>query len=207
VAELTHPSVCGLIIAGGLGTRFGGADKAWLDFNGTPLIEHVARDLRPQVGRLLVSANRNLDRYRPLALETLPDLRDESVGPLAGLEAARAEVHEEFVQLAGVDACSLAPDLVADLMLGLQAQQADIAVPVAPSNTADGRTELREQWLHALMRRELLAQVTPFLNSGGRKVQRFFESHARIAFVHFPQPQSARWFHNINTPADLERAA
>jgi molybdenum cofactor guanylyltransferase len=200
-------SVCGLILAGGQGSRMGGADKAWLEVNGTPLIEHVVRDLKPQVDRLVVSANRNLDRYAALGLATVTDAHNESLGPLAGLEAARAVVEEDFVQMVGTDACSVAPDLVALLMQDLLAEGADVAVPIAPSNAADGSTALRDQWLHALMRRDCLRHVTPFLNHGGRQVQRFFiDSGFKIARVHFSQPKAARWFHNINTPADLGAA-
>jgi molybdenum cofactor guanylyltransferase len=210
-------SVCGLILAGGQGSRLGGADKAWLPFNGTPLVEHVLSGLRPQVDRVVVSANRGLHRYTALGVQTVSDQgsqsegseseRSEALGPLAGLQAAQSLIGEDFVQLTPVDACALAPTLVADLMQNLLAYQADVAVPMALSNAADGHTELREQWLHALVRRDVLREVTPFLNRGGRKVQRFFaESGARITLVHFTQPQAAQWFHNINTHADLDRA-
>ncbi|WP_207233541.1 NTP transferase domain-containing protein [Salinicola tamaricis] len=44
----------------------GGEDKGWVELAGRPLIEHVLARLRPQVGALMISANRHLPRYRGL---------------------------------------------------------------------------------------------------------------------------------------------
>jgi molybdopterin-guanine dinucleotide biosynthesis protein A len=66
-------AVTGLILAGGRGRRLGGIDKGLLDLNGEPLVQRVAQRLAGQVGRPLLSANRNLDRYRALGFAPLTD--------------------------------------------------------------------------------------------------------------------------------------
>ncbi|MCV6797796.1 NTP transferase domain-containing protein, partial [Achromobacter ruhlandii] len=55
--------VAGLILAGGQGSRMRGSDKGLVLLRGEPLVAHVARRLAPQVGPLLLSANRNADSY------------------------------------------------------------------------------------------------------------------------------------------------
>ena len=58
--------VTGLILAGGRGERMGGADKGWVIVDGRPLIVSVVERFAPQVGHLLISANRNIERYAAL---------------------------------------------------------------------------------------------------------------------------------------------
>ena len=82
----------GVILAGGAGSRMGGADKGLLPLSGRPLIEHGLMRLREQCGRVLIVANRNLDRYAAYA----PTVHDEGsghAGPLAGLVAAFGFLH------------------------------------------------------------------------------------------------------------------
>ncbi|WP_241117318.1 NTP transferase domain-containing protein, partial [Achromobacter xylosoxidans] len=55
--------VAGLILAGGQGSRMQGSDKGLVLLRGEPLVAHVARRLAPQVGPLILSANRNADSY------------------------------------------------------------------------------------------------------------------------------------------------
>ncbi|TAN04881.1 MAG: molybdenum cofactor guanylyltransferase MobA [Rhodanobacteraceae bacterium] len=79
--------VLGLALAGGAGTRVGGEDKGLLPLSGRPMVEHVLDHLRTQCERVLIVANRNLDRYASYA----PTIHDEALGhagPLAGLIAA-----------------------------------------------------------------------------------------------------------------------
>jgi len=52
--------ITGLVLAGGRGARMGGLDKGLQLFRGLPLAQHALRRLQPQVGNLLLTANRNL---------------------------------------------------------------------------------------------------------------------------------------------------
>lgn len=77
----------GVVLAGGAGTRVDGKDKGLLALSGRPLIEHVLERLRPQCGRLLIVANRDLDAYARHA-PVVHDETDGHAGPLAGMVAA-----------------------------------------------------------------------------------------------------------------------
>ena len=58
----------GVILAGGEGRRMGGQDKGWITLRDKPLVEWVLERLQPQVETVIISANRNLDRYRALSV-------------------------------------------------------------------------------------------------------------------------------------------
>ena len=61
--RIARSAITGLILAGGQGSRMGGVDKGLEPLQGRPLVEHAIARLAPQVGALMISANRNTDRY------------------------------------------------------------------------------------------------------------------------------------------------
>lgn len=78
----------GVLLCGGQGSRLGGIDKGWVEWEGTPLVQRTLARLRPQVAAVVISANRHLDRYRALGHPVVTDGRASFPGPLAGWEAA-----------------------------------------------------------------------------------------------------------------------
>lgn len=119
---MASDDVLGVVLAGGAGSRVGGADKGLLPLNGKPLVEHVLECLRPQCDRLLIIANRNTDEYARYA-PVVHDGNDGHAGPLAGLVAAfgflEANRHAlpRWLLTAPVDC----PDPPHDLQSGLHA--------------------------------------------------------------------------------------
>ena len=63
----------GLVLSGGQGRRMGGVDKGLVQWCGMPMAERVCRQLRPLVSELLVSCNRNPERYAAFCDRTLAD--------------------------------------------------------------------------------------------------------------------------------------
>jgi molybdopterin-guanine dinucleotide biosynthesis protein A len=53
-----HEKITGVVLAGGMGRRMGGADKGLQDLRGQPLVACAIDRLAPQVDHLLISANR-----------------------------------------------------------------------------------------------------------------------------------------------------
>lgn len=74
------------LLAGGRGSRLGGADKAWLARDGVPQVLRWAKRWSGEHGPVLVSANRDLERYVEAGLPPVPD-RVPDQGPLSGLDA------------------------------------------------------------------------------------------------------------------------
>ena len=80
--------VTGVVLAGGRATRMGGQDKGLINLNGQPLFEHVMSKLAPQVGSMVISANRNIEIYQSVEVNVLSDTLPDYPGPLAGILSA-----------------------------------------------------------------------------------------------------------------------
>ena len=114
MAVIARDNVTGLIYAGGRATRMGGVDKGLELFRGRPLIEAVIDRLKPQCVSIVISANRNLERYAAWGYPVVRDLDDAFGGPLAALAAAGAQsvVMTEWVLTAPCDAPFFPEDLM-----------------------------------------------------------------------------------------------
>ena len=186
----TINSITGLILAGGAGRRVGNQDKGLMLWQGKPLIAHVSDVLRPQVGELLISCNRNSNRYEEFAPRTVGDTRRGFQGPLAGLEAASPCIVTELLVVVSCDMPQLPADLVQRLIAPLAGKTpgaADI------SYAHDG---VRAQYLCAALRRESLTSLSSFLDHGQRAVQDWYRSR-NATVVDFSD--RAECFRNLNT--------
>lgn len=74
-----------LLLAGGRGQRMGGRDKGLIEWQGLPLIAHLHRLVRPLTDDLIVSCNRNQERYAAYADRLVSDDSRDFPGPLAGI--------------------------------------------------------------------------------------------------------------------------
>ena len=110
--------IFGLILAGGEGRRFGGADKAFLPLGDRCLFDRVADRFSPQVAGLAISANGDGQRFTRFGYEILPDAGAARLGPMAGLAAGLAWLDRSggsHLATVPVDAPFLPCDLVAHL--------------------------------------------------------------------------------------------
>jgi molybdenum cofactor guanylyltransferase len=184
-----------IILAGGRGTRMGGADKALLALHGRPLLDHILARLRPQVAAIALNANGDPGRFAAWRLEVLADPWPGHPGPLAGILAgmrwAAALGHAHVVSVPG-DTPFLATDLVALLTAGCR----DAGVPIACA-AAEGRLYP----VVALWPVALADALEARLRAGQHKVADFIAMHGAIA-VDFP----AVSLFNVNQPGDLAAA-
>ncbi len=160
--------ITGLILAGGAGRRMGGADKGLLDWQGKPLVTHVAARLRPQVDALWVSANRNLDSYARFADRVFADHVPGHRGPLAGIATALGHCTHRWLLCVPVDLPLLPPDLCARLEAAAESAGAALAV------AHDGA---RRQVLCALLRPGLAASAQAALTRGDGAVHTWQDGH------------------------------
>lgn len=190
--------ITGLVICGGRGTRMGGVDKGLQGHGGMPLALHALQRLRPQVGSLLVNANRNLDAYQALAGPSVPVFADalpDHPGPLAGWLAALDHCSTPHLATVPCDTPNFPADLVARLAGALMRDDADIAVAA----TFDaGSVQL--QPVFCLMKTSLQPALLQYLHAGQRQIQRWVQQQ-RCTVEHF---DNANAFFNINTAADLQ---
>ena len=185
--------ITGVLLAGGQARRMGGLDKGLVPLGGRPMIEHALAALRPQVGRLLIKANRNLETYARYGVPVVPDSISGYQGPLAGISSALSVIETPFLLTAPCDSPLLAPDLAACMYRSLAAAGADLAV------AHDGE---RQQPVFLLLRRELAADLRDYLEGGDRKIDLWFARH-RVANADLSHRRDS--FVNINDLAEQER--
>lgn len=75
------------VLAGGRGARMGGADKAWVEVGGVPLLARCLAAFADVEGDRLVAARTADARHDALGVRAVFDLRPGFAGPVAGLEA------------------------------------------------------------------------------------------------------------------------
>ena len=188
---LTAPQVTGVILAGGQGSRVGGADKGLLPLDGVALERRVADRLGPQVGSLLVSANRNAARHAALlGCAVVADDVPGHAGPLAGMLAGLEHAATGLVVFVPCDLPFLPLDLVARLQAGLQAAGTPAALASAGG---------RRHPVVCLCHRSLRVALRDYLNAGGRRVGEWLEA-VGATVVEFPE---AGAFANFNRPEDF----
>jgi len=184
--------VTGIVLAGGLGRRMGGVDKGLKQLRQKPMVQWVIERFAPQLDEILINANQNLETYAAFGHRVIPDAIGGYAGPLAGLHRGLTEAKHDLVATVPCDSPFLPPDLVARLFAAMQAENAGLAV---------AKTGAQLHPVFCLCRRNVLASLTAFLESGGRKIDAWY---AALAVVEVPFDDEPDAFSNINTEAELK---
>ena len=197
---MSHPDTLGVILAGGLARRMGGADKTRIRVGDATILEHVLARLRPQCARVILNANdaaRFADAGLPVVADSVPDFPGPLAGILAGLDWTAANRPEiAWVLSAAADCPFLPRDLVARLHRARIEENAQLAVAAS-----DGQSHpviglwavaLREELRHALVVEDV------------RKIDRWTARY-RLATVEWPVDAFDPLF-NANTMDDIATA-
>jgi len=184
-------TVTAVILAGGRAQRMGEVDKGLQQLGGRSLAQWVIDRIEPQVDEILISANRNLERYLEFGHPVLRDVLPGFAGPLAGLQVAMTQARTELVACVPCDTPLLPRDLVARLTDALSATGADVAV---------ARTGTRTHSVFCVCSTSLHDNLAAFLASGQRKVSAWHET-LKVCYVEFDDNRDS--FRNINTLAEL----
>jgi len=186
--------ITGLILAGGRGSRMGGVDKGLQAHLGMPLAMHALLRLSPQVGEVMINANRNLAAYESMGAPVWPDTLSDYPGPLAGFLTGLEHCETPYLATVPCDSPRFPQDLVARLAERLGADAAEIAIA---ATREDG--ELRLQPVFSLMRSTVMESLARFTASGQRKIDAWTATLRQVA-VEFDDPSA---FVNANTLAEL----
>jgi molybdopterin-guanine dinucleotide biosynthesis protein A len=196
---IARDTITGVILAGGRGSRMGGIDKGLQNFNGMPLALAALMRLSPQVGQVMINANRNLGAYESFGVPVWPDVLPDYAGPLAGFLTALEHCETPWLATVPCDTPLFPHDLVERLAKAAHEQDAEIAM--AAAREEDG--QLRTQPVFCLLRVELLESLVRFTHEGGRKIDKWTAQH-KTAIVPFDKPgDPPRGFFNANTLAEL----
>jgi len=185
----------GIILAGGENRRMG-MDKAFLEINGRPLIEHILDVFSTLFARTVVVTN-TPDLYRKYDIELTSDALDIR-GPLTGIYSGLLKSTDEYNFIAACDMPFLNPRLIS--YMGEIAAGQDAVVP-----QFNGFLEP----LHAIYRRGILPVIEKQIRMQDRRIRGLFD-HIRARYVteeeiirFDPLKQS---FRNLNTPKEYKEA-
>lgn len=191
-----RPGIALGVLAGGAGRRVQGRDKGWIEVAGVPAIVALVRSLRGHVDPVLVSANRNIDRYATVGTVVADapaggqGSEEPYPGPMAGVAALLGNCPQPLLLTVPVDVEGLPADVV-ERMLGGLGDDCDVAVAVDEDAT---------QPLVALYRSRLAEPARAVFALGQRSVRDWHQG-LRVAEVRFAGVR----FGNRNSPADWER--
>ena len=181
-----------VILAGGLGTRIGGAKGLQL-LHGRTLIGWVLDAVSRQSGEVLINVNAEHDAYACFGRRIIADQTPDWAGPLAGLQSAMHYACHDWVASVPCDTPFLPDDLMARLSAALRTNVTEAAVAVV---------EGRRQPTVALYHQSVLPRLDAYLASGGRRV-RDWQDTLHLSEVEF---DNALAFTNINSLDDLTQA-
>jgi molybdopterin-guanine dinucleotide biosynthesis protein A len=186
----------GIVLSGGENRRMG-RDKAFLELDGVPLIEHVLRTLRGIFAKTIIVTN-TPSAYALYDTVVIHDAVDQR-GPLTGIYSGLLHSTDEHNFVVACDMPFLNPGLIS-YMAGL-VQGYDIVVP---------RVAGRVEPLHAIYSKGLLPLIAKRLLQDARQIQGIF-NEARVLYVteseidrYDPEKRS---FKNLNTPEEYKEAA
>jgi len=182
--------ITGIILAGGKARRMGGEDKGLITLQDKPMIDYIIAALEPQVGKLIINANRNPERYSTYGLPVVADILGDYFGPLVGMATGMHTTDKPYIVTVPCDSPFIPNTLVETLYRTLHDKQADISV------AHDGT---RMQPVFALLRCELLPSLLAYLETGGRKIDSWYSQHHTALADFSGSPDT---FMNLNTPAD-----
>jgi molybdopterin-guanine dinucleotide biosynthesis protein A len=185
--------VTGAILAGGLARRMGGRDKGLLVYRGRPLLAYAVDAMTPIVDELLISANRNLDRYRQFGFPVLRDASAAFDGPLAGILAALRHMQGKGTLLT----------MPCDSPLITSAHLQKLLLTLMESN-AECCTAFDGERVHPIflaLHADLADSLEAFLAGGQRKVGLWLERRRCVKADFSGTPEI---FTNINTLLELD---
>lgn len=179
-----------LVLAGGQGSRMGGADKGLVEWQGRPLIQWVVEQNRELFGPLVISCNRNHDTYRKISNTIVSDKDQGFSGPTAGILAAIPELKTPWTLVLPCDTPRLTGHTLEPLFL--QAAHRKTGIFVAH----DGK---QLQPLVFLAETSALLKLSRAACDGERAIHRCLR-YAGFEAVNCGTEDD---FQNMNSPADL----
>jgi molybdenum cofactor guanylyltransferase len=187
----------GVILAGGLSSRFNGRNKAFFELHGRRIIDPIIDVFQSVFDDIIIVTN------TPLAYLSYDATLVSDIFPakssLTGIHAGLFYAQNPYIFVAACDTPFIMKDMV-DLVLSGIGPDKDAVVPETPSGVES---------LFAAYAVSALPVVERHLNRGTFKIKKVFE---KMRVVRIPAKRvmqtdpELKSFFNINTAADLDRA-
>jgi molybdenum cofactor guanylyltransferase len=196
MTHTTIPPCSGIILAGGLSSRFGGRNKALVEWNGRPLLDHIRQAFGDLFQEIILVTNTPGD-FAAWDMTLVTDLFAER-SSLTGIHAGLFYAKHPLAFVTACDTPLLQPALIR-MLLETAGDDTDVVIP---------QTENGLEPLCALYSQRCLHPISHRIRQGDFRIRSFFRK-ARVQHVPEKRLRQAdpdlRSFYNINTSDDLEQ--
>ena len=185
--------VSGIILAGGLNSRFGGIIKANIVIEGETIISRILSVLRQHCSEIIVATNYP-DEFRDLVNVKMVHDIIPGAGPLGGIHAGiKSSEYDTVFAIAG-DMPFPDSKIIGDQINTFTASGHDILT---------AKVGNRIETLHSVFSRRILNDLERFLSVQGRRSVRDFLNESDTEYFEIPDTEkNRRSFTNINFPDD-----
>lgn len=194
-----------LLLAGGKGLRMGGENKLYIKIGGSLVLERTLRVVAPLFAETILLAahgegariEREIEASARGRHVVVAEDRETGRGPLEGLFMGLSSMKTEWGFLLGCDMPMADPNIIR-AMSEYRTGEAD-----AVTAETGGFTEP----LHAYYRSSCLPHIEKTLDSGERKIKKFYP-RINLSIIKDSELEKygscERSFFNVNTPHDIE---
>lgn len=187
-----------VILAGGDGSRMRGEDKPFALLDGQPMLEHVLHRLRPEISDIVISVNRDAERFAEYGLPCIKDTGFPQKSPLLGIYSAMeyfASVgdNEGFLLCVPVDVPVFPTQVIQDLLSLAEQTGSGVSYTI----TGD-----QPQPLFAVWSMQTLPLLKQQLQEGAWGVLATLKV-LEAGELHYELDEEGE-FANINSPEDLQ---
>ena len=190
-------SVAGMILAGGLNSRMGGYNKAFLRLGNSLLLNRILATLKYNFSEILL-ITRDCERYSQWEFQIVNDVF-EARSPLSGIHAGLLNMEADYAFCMACDTPFLKKELI-EILLNEIRPSTDVIVPFSGENF---------QPLCAVYSKQCIGRIEEQLAQNDLRVDNLFDkvSLKKIPYDKLKKvdPQLISFF-NVNTPADLRLA-
>lgn len=185
-----------LLLAGGRSSRMGGEDKALKSYQDKPMIEHITAKLpQDRVNRLVISCNRNFEKYKRYSDALVSDHSYPNIepfaGPLLGILSAMDAYPDDHWLILPCDTPDISSEIIERLIHAYEQSSALVSCLAV---------EGKLQPLHCLLSSSVRDSIVEFLSVGKRRAQEWIRSHEPLVVDCSDKSESLK---NINAPSDL----
>lgn len=194
----THPPTLGLVLAGGLARRMGGADKWRIQIGGVSILDRILDRLQPQCSAVIFNSD---PKTSPSGLTSVPDNVPHYPGPLAGILSGLDWAAQNAPDVSWVVSVpSDCPFLPQDLVARLHRTRTESNARLACAESAGRRHPTVALWPVGL-REDLRTAITA---GQMRAVHEWTARYPLAVAVWNDVPVDP--FFNVNTPEDVASA-
>jgi molybdopterin-guanine dinucleotide biosynthesis protein A len=190
-------SYSGVILAGGLNSRYGGRDKAFIEIEGQSILDRTIATFQTFFSEIIIVSN-TIDSY-PTKYQQFKLTSDtyKEIGPLGGLHAAMKVCTTENMMVVSCDMPNIAPNALQFLIDYHSTNGGQALIPTIKD---------KMEPLHAIYQSSLLSKLEAHIENQNKRSIRSFLNTIDTTYVSDPQIlKFVKSFMNINSPEDFNK--